>query len=53
MRVWFSFQTEEALFTALKITYTLPTYPFDDDTSFCFGINVGYRTLLAIGNKSI
>jgi len=30
-----------------------PIFPFNDDTSLCFGFNVGYRTLLGIGNGSI
>jgi len=37
----------------LHVTRKQPTFPFNDDTSLCFGFNESYRTLLGIGNRSI
>jgi len=35
------------------MAYAQRTSPFNDDTSLCFVFNVGYHTLLGIGDRSI
>jgi len=45
------FQTEEALFAALRLIffhYTWPTSPINDDTLLCFRFNEVYCALLDI-----
>ena len=49
MCVWLSFQTKEALFAALKLTFYEIINDFSiGDISFCFRFNEGTRALLGL-----
>jgi len=50
MCVWLSFQTKEALFAALKLTFCInyKRLLYNGDISLCFGFNEDTRTLLGL-----